>query len=63
MARKCSVERAQSMAGGFAKAKKNVTIQYQGRDRSEENLLALIKREALNSGMKDARFQETKRRR
>lgn len=53
MARKCSVERAAEVVGGFATARKNVTIQYQGRERSVENLLALVKRDALSKGMKD----------
>ena len=51
MARKCSVERAELKAGGVATAKKNITIQYQGRERNEENLLALIKRDALQKGI------------
>ena len=58
MARRCSVERAQKVTGGFATAKKNVIIQYQGRDRMEENLLALIKRDILNKGMKDEDIEE-----
>ena len=40
-------------AGGFATAKKNITIQYQGRERNEENLLALIKKDALQKGISD----------
>ena len=53
MARKCSVERAEMKAGGLATAKKNITIQYQGRERNEENLLALIKKDALQKGISD----------
>ncbi len=53
MALKCSVERASEKIGGFATAKKNITIQYQGRERSEENLLQLIKRDALSKGVPD----------
>lgn len=53
MARKCSVERATRTTGGFARAKKNIVIQYQGRERSEQNLLDLVKRDALNQGIKD----------
>ncbi len=53
MARRVSVERANEKAGGFATAKKNVTIQYQGRERLEENLMALIRRDALEKGMND----------
>ena len=58
MARRCSVERAQKVTGGFATAKKNVIIQYQGRERMEENLLALIKRDILKKGMKDEDIEE-----
>ncbi len=53
MARKCSVERAERQIGGFAKAKKRIVIQYQGRERSEENLLNLIKQDALHKGIKE----------
>lgn len=53
MARKDSVERANAKAGGFATAKKNITIQFQGRERLEENLMAQIRRDALSQGMKD----------
>lgn len=58
MARKCSVERAQNKAGGFAKAKKRITIQYQGRERLEENLLNLIKKAILEQGVKDEDIME-----
>ena len=34
MARRCSVERANKQIGGFASAKKNMVIQYEGRERS-----------------------------
>ena len=53
MARKSSVERANKMAGGFATAKKNIVIQYQGRERIEENLLNLIKKDAMEKGIED----------
>ena len=51
MARRCSVERANQKIGGFASAKKNVVIQYQGRERSEKNLLDLIYQDMLNQGI------------
>jgi len=54
MARKCSAERAELQAGGFARAKKNVTIQYQGRERSEQNLLDLIRADAIARGAVDS---------
>ena len=53
MARKCSVERASQKTGGFATAKKHINIQYNGRERSEENLLNLIKKDALSHGIND----------
>ena len=53
MARKCSEERAKQIAGGFATAKKNITIQFQGRERLEENLLNLIKKDAMEKGIED----------
>ena len=57
MARKCSVQRAQQKMGGFASAKKNFVIQYQGRERSQENLLNLIKNEISTKGMEDGDIQ------
>ncbi len=58
MARKCSVERAERTAGGFARAKKNIVIQYQGRERTEQNLLDLVKKDAVNRGVKDEDIME-----
>lgn len=58
MALKSSVERAQKIAGGFATAKKNVVIQYQGRERLEQNLLDLVRRDILKQGMKDEEIAE-----
>ncbi|MEE1100641.1 MAG: DUF6465 family protein [Agathobacter sp.] len=54
MARKCSVERAEMKVGGFATAKKNITIQYRGQDKSEDTILANIKEELSNRGINDA---------
>ena len=53
MARRCSVERANQKIGGFASAKKNVVIQYKGRERSEKNLLDLIYQDMMDKGMKE----------
>ncbi|MGN0350303.1 MAG: DUF6465 family protein [Roseburia sp.] len=58
MALKSSVERAQKIAGGFATAKKNVVIQYQGRERLEQNLLDLVRRDILSQGIKDEEIEE-----
>lgn len=57
MARQCSAERAQQVIGGFATAKKNVVIQYQGRERMEENLMQLIKQDALKKGVRDEEIE------
>lgn len=57
MARKSSVERAQEIVGGFATAKKNITIQFQGRERSQENILQQIRREALAQGIADEEIE------
>ena len=51
------VLREQQIAGGFATAKKNIVIQYQGRERSEENLLSMIKRDAIKKGLKDEEIE------
>lgn len=57
MARKDSVMRANEKVGGFATAKKNVTIQFQGRERMEENLMQLIRRDALEKGVNDEEIE------
>ena len=58
MARRCSVERANQKIGGFASAKKNVVIQYQGRERSEKNLLDLIYQDMLNQGINEGEIEK-----
>ena len=51
MARRCSVERANKQIGGFASAKKNMVIQYEGRERSTKHLLELIHDDVLTKGV------------
>ncbi len=58
MARKSSVERANEIAGGFAKARKNIVVQYGDRERKTDELLQLIKNDALSKGIKDADFDQ-----
>ena len=58
MARRCSVERANQKLGGFASAKKNVVIQYQGRERSEKNLLDLIYQNIIDRGIKEEEIED-----
>lgn len=53
MARKDSMKRAMEKAGGFALAKKNITIQFQGMERSEENIMSRIKKDAASKGIQD----------
>lgn len=53
MARRSSVERANQQIGGFASAKKNVVIQYQGRERSQEHLLDLIYQDIVTQGIQE----------
>lgn len=57
MARKSSVERAQEVVGGFATAKKNIVIQFQGRERSQENILQQVRREAVAKGIADEEIE------
>lgn len=58
MALKSSMERASKIAGGFATAKKNVFIQYQGRERMEQGLFTQIHKDILRQGMKDEEIEE-----
>lgn len=53
MARKDSVERAMEKVGGFATAKKNIVIQFQGRERNEEHILQQIKKDVMSKGLSD----------
>ncbi len=57
MARKSRVVSTQCVVGGFAIAKMNFVIQYQGRERNQENLMQLIRRDALAQGMKDEEIE------
>ena len=53
MARKCSMERADKVAGGFARARKNIVIQYQGRERTQQHLLDMIRQDAIAQGVSE----------
>lgn len=53
MARKDSMDRAIQKAGGFATAKKNIVIQFQGRERDEEHILQLIRTDIQKQGIAD----------
>ena len=53
MARRDSMDRAMEKAGGFATAKKNIVIQYQGRERDEEHLLQLVKKDICEKGISE----------
>ena len=59
MARKCSAMRAEEKLGGFATAKKHITVQYNERERSVNNLLSLIRRDVIeNHGIADEDITE-----
>lgn len=59
MARKCSAMRAEEKLGGFATAKKHITVQYNERERSVDNLLSLIRRDVIeNHGISDEDITE-----
>lgn len=53
MARKSSMERADKIAGGFARAKKNIVIQYQGRERTQQHLLDMIRQDVIAQGVSE----------
>ncbi|SFC26205.1 DUF6465 family protein [Butyrivibrio sp. YAB3001] len=58
MARKSSVERANKVTGGFATAQKNIVIQYGNKERNADELLNLIKADALAKGISEADFDK-----
>ena len=58
MARKASVARANELTGGFASAQKNIVVQFGDRERGTEELLQVIKADALSKGLKDSDFEK-----
>lgn len=58
MARKSSVKRALEATGGFASAQKNIVVQYQNKDRKTDELLQLIKEDALSKGINESDFSK-----
>ncbi len=58
MARKSSVERANKLAGGFATAQKNIVIQFGDRERKADELLNIIKDDAISKGISDDEFDK-----
>ena len=58
MARKDSAARAMEKAGGFASAKKNIVIQFQGRERNEASLLNLIRDDINSKGISDSEIEQ-----
>lgn len=57
MARKDSVERAKEKVGGFATAKKNVVIQYQGKEKNENHIMQCVAQDVLKKGIKDEEIE------
>ena len=58
MARKSSVERANELAGSFASAQKNIVVQFGDKERRTDELLQLIKNDALAKGFADSDFSK-----
>lgn len=50
MARKESLERAAKLTGGFVTAKKNITIQYKGKDYAQQLVLEKIREAVIRQG-------------
>lgn len=53
MARPSSEKRAQEVAGGFSTAKKNLVIQFEGRERTADGIYSLIKRDLAQMNIED----------
>ena len=58
MARKASVDRANELTGGFASAQKNIVVQFGDRERATDELLQVIKADAMSKGLKDSDFEK-----
>ncbi len=58
MARKSSVERANELTGSFASAQKNIVVQFGDKERRTDELLQLIKNDALSKGFADSDFSK-----
>ncbi len=58
MARKSSVERANELTGSFASAQKNIVVQFGDRERKTDELLQLIKSDAIAKGFSEADFSK-----
>ena len=58
MALKESAMRAEEVVGGFATAVKNVTVQYQGRERTTRHMLDMIRRDAISKGIEDDKIDQ-----
>lgn len=54
MARKVSVDRANEKVGGFATAKKNISIQFRGQDITQAALLEAVRKNLADRGIADA---------
>lgn len=57
MARADSVKRAIEQAGGFATAKKNIVLQFGGRERTEAGILGLIRTDLSEKGINDEEIE------
>ncbi len=58
MARKVSEERAKMLSGGFATARKNIYVQFGGRERDEAALLQSIQKKLELAGVDDDEIRQ-----
>lgn len=58
MARKVSAQRAEEKTSAFATAKKNIVIQYGQAERNTDDLMQVVRADALSKGVKESDFKE-----
>ncbi len=58
MARKSSMARANELTGSFASAKKNIVVQYGDRERKADDIMQLIKSDAVSRGFAETDFDK-----
>lgn len=58
MARRCSVERANQQVGGFACAKKNLFIQYQGKEYEQDQMMEQVRQQVIAEGMTEEEIEQ-----
>lgn len=53
MARKCSAERAAQGIVNFVKTEKNIVIQFDGKESTEQDIMKKVKADALTKGIEE----------